>query len=168
VRHDLADHEPVEEVTYGGQVLLDGRRRQRLCLQLDPGGHVQRLHSSNRRHTRLRAPGEKLTNGVRYARRLCELRIDDAKNTGKRTPARSPAETTSAGMPTPAGRARSVRTMQQFRELLLRMGPGRRNEDSTVQFSTWMSASRAYPIRNTLVPISRVAVSVRSLISYFS
>jgi hypothetical protein len=44
VRHDLAGHEPVEEMTNGGQVLFDGRCRQRLRLQLDLGGHVQRLH----------------------------------------------------------------------------------------------------------------------------
>ena len=40
----LADHQPVEQVADGGQVLLDRRRQQRLRLQLDLGGQVQRLH----------------------------------------------------------------------------------------------------------------------------
>lgn len=98
MRHDLANHQPIEQVANGGQVLLDRGCRQRLRLQFHPGRHVQRLHGGNRRHTRLRALGEKLAYGVRISTRVFGLRMLDAKNSRERMPARSPAATTSVGV----------------------------------------------------------------------
>ena len=43
-RHDLADHQPVEQMPDRGEPLLHGRSGRRLCLHLQPGGHMQRLH----------------------------------------------------------------------------------------------------------------------------
>jgi hypothetical protein len=39
---------------------LDGRRRQRLCLQLDPGSDMQRLYSSDRGYSSADKPREKM------------------------------------------------------------------------------------------------------------
>jgi hypothetical protein len=60
VRHDLAGDEPVEQVADRGQLLLDGRRRRRLGLQLDPRGHVQRLYLNERWHASAGAPPQKI------------------------------------------------------------------------------------------------------------
>lgn len=65
VRHDLADYEPVEEMPDHGEMLLDRRCRQRLRLQLDPGGHMKRSHGGDRDHADLRAPCQEFAHRVR-------------------------------------------------------------------------------------------------------
>jgi hypothetical protein len=82
-------------------------------LLLDPGGDMQRLHGRERRHTGARAPGEEL------ARRVCGLRIAEAKNSRKRTPARSPAAVTSEGSDAAAGRASSDGCIAGLRNVVM-------------------------------------------------
>jgi hypothetical protein len=75
MRHDLADQEPVEEISDGGQVLFDGRRGQRLRLQLDLGSDMQRLNSNDRHDARLCAPSHKTSARVRI--RAPGVRVED-------------------------------------------------------------------------------------------
>lgn len=64
MRHNLAGREPIEQVADRGQMLFDGRRRERLLLPLDPRRDMQRPHSSNRCHTGRRAPSQETCGSV--------------------------------------------------------------------------------------------------------
>ena len=63
-RHDLAGHQPIEQVADRGELLLDGRRRHLAGLRLDPGRDVQRRDLRQRRHAGVGAPGQKLRDGA--------------------------------------------------------------------------------------------------------
>jgi hypothetical protein len=63
-RHDLAGHQPVEQMAQRGQALLDGRGRMFLLLHLDPGGDMQRLHRGDRLHTDALAPRDEVGSGA--------------------------------------------------------------------------------------------------------
>jgi hypothetical protein len=65
VWHDLTGHEPIEQVTKRREMLLDGRRRVRGRLQLDPARDMQRPYGGNRRHAGAGTPREKVTDSVR-------------------------------------------------------------------------------------------------------
>jgi len=56
--HDLAGHQPIEQVTDRSEPLLDARRGQFACCLLDPGCDMHRLHGRDRRHADGRAPGQ--------------------------------------------------------------------------------------------------------------
>jgi hypothetical protein len=60
--HDLARHQPVEQMTNRGQLLLDGRggNIRAAALRLDPGGDVQRLHGFDGIHAGALTPGHEL------------------------------------------------------------------------------------------------------------
>ena len=57
-RHDLAGHQPIEQMTDRGEPLLDARRRELARAGLDPGGDVDRLHVGNRHSASGRALGQ--------------------------------------------------------------------------------------------------------------
>ena len=59
-RHDLADNQPVEQVTDGGELLLDRRRRALPGPPLDPGRHMEWLHGLQRGHLVVRTPGQEI------------------------------------------------------------------------------------------------------------
>jgi hypothetical protein len=64
-RHDLADHQPIEEMPHGGEPLLGGRRRELVARQcLDSGGDMQRLHRGDRLHTDALAPRDEVGSGA--------------------------------------------------------------------------------------------------------
>ena len=44
-RHDMARHQPVEQVAHAGELLLDAGRGQLAPQRLDPGRDVERLHA---------------------------------------------------------------------------------------------------------------------------
>jgi hypothetical protein len=100
-RHDLAADKSIEQMADRGESLLDARRREFARASLDPGGDVHWLDSADRWHAGGHTPGKEFIGG---AARVCGLRMLAAKNSRKRTPARSPAAATSAGYAGIAGR----------------------------------------------------------------
>ena len=70
-RHDLAGHQPVEQVADRGEALLDGRRGSLAAELLDVGGDVQRLHVGDRRDAGALAPGQKFPRRLARRRGAC-------------------------------------------------------------------------------------------------
>jgi hypothetical protein len=63
-RHDLARHQPVEQMADRGEGLLDGGSGYLIRLDLDPGGDMQGLRGRNRRHAGSLAPGQEIGDGA--------------------------------------------------------------------------------------------------------
>ncbi|MNV42106.1 hypothetical protein D3C71_1337650 [compost metagenome] len=63
--HDLPHYQPIEQVPDRRQALFHRRCGQRLCLQLDPGGDVQRGHREQIRHACGLAPAQELVHRPR-------------------------------------------------------------------------------------------------------
>src|SRR3546814_5722511 len=56
-RHDLAYHQPVEQPTHAGELLLDAGRAHLASQRLDPRADVERLHGPKGRDPARRYPG---------------------------------------------------------------------------------------------------------------
>jgi hypothetical protein len=101
-RHDLAGHQPVEQMPDRGQALLTvGADSVCVCssIQLAMCNGCTAVIDATPAcaHQARNSPTART-----YARRVCGLRIADAKKSRKRTPARSPAVMTSVGNVVPA------------------------------------------------------------------
>ena len=64
-RHDLARHQPVEQVTDRGEALFDGRRGSLTAELLDVGRDMQRPHVDDRGDAGALAPGQKFPRRLR-------------------------------------------------------------------------------------------------------
>src|SRR3546814_5970148 len=58
-RHDLACHQPVEQVAHGRELLLDGGRAHLASQRLDPGRDMKRLQAGERCDAARRYPSQK-------------------------------------------------------------------------------------------------------------
>src|SRR3546814_1675305 len=74
-RHDMARHQPVEQVAHAGELLLDAGRGQLAPQRLDPGRDVERLHASERGNAARLVPGQEVARRARIG--AARMRIAD-------------------------------------------------------------------------------------------
>ena len=64
-RHDMARHQPIEQVTDAGELLLDAGRGQLVPQRLDPGRDVEGLHLAERGDAARLTPGQEVARRAR-------------------------------------------------------------------------------------------------------
>src|SRR3546814_2194824 len=74
-RHDLAYHQPVEQPTHAGELLLDAGRAHLASQRLDPRADVERLHGPKGRDPARRYPGQEVASRARIG--AARMRVAD-------------------------------------------------------------------------------------------